>query len=116
MTNALAFMHCCSHTCLCVRLLLSVTEHYLFVLKSPEVRAVDSEDEEEGYVSESDGGTCWDDMKSTTFPLCERSFFICHYNDHTLKLLPFNCIYSDDIAIIKFNDQSPSAGITVYGG
>lgn len=51
--------------CLCVHLLLSVTEHYLFVLKSPEVRIVDNEDEEE---CESDGGTCWDDMKSTTFP------------------------------------------------
>lgn len=60
MTNALlvlVFMHCCTHTCLCVHSLLSVTEHYLFVLKSHKVRIVDMEDEEEGCVSESDGGT-----------------------------------------------------------
>lgn len=53
-------MHCCTHTCLrgarfeqCVHLLLSVTEHYLFPLQSPEVRIEDNKDEEEGHVNES---------------------------------------------------------------
>lgn len=54
-----------------MHLSLSVTEHCLFVLKSPEERIADNKDEEEGCVSKSDGGTRWDDMKSTTFP---RSF------------------------------------------
>ena len=83
--------------CLCVHLLLSVTEHYLFVLKSPEVRIADNKDEEE---CESNGGKWWDDMKSTTFPvvllqgvfpICKLSFYI-YLHDHTLELLPFNCM------------------------
>ncbi len=57
--RTVALVLVCSYRVVCAHLLLSVTEHYLFDLKSPEVRTADNKDEEEGCVSKGDAGmTC----------------------------------------------------------
>lgn len=50
-TVALILLCVFSYYIVGVHLLLSVTEHYLFVLKSPTIRIADNKEEEEACVS-----------------------------------------------------------------